>query len=149
MVNGIRPGRLNMKISRRLFWLTSLLFFLGGCSGYKTVCTPETGMDTGFAADSGLEEGDQVRVHLVTGESVTGEVVSVSDQVLVVVDPSDKRDPRNLPIADIHSVESGDSYTKWRAAGLVLALGLIVVAGSIILDNMQETAAIPSEYYIR
>lgn len=137
-----------MKTSRRLFWMMSLMFFLGGCSGYQTVCTPETGTEGGFATATGLEQGDKVRVNLVTGESITGEVVSVSDLVLVVKDQSDHPEPRHLSVSGIRSVESEDSYTEWRAAGLVLALGLIVVGGSIILDNMKQTATIPSDWYL-
>lgn len=129
-----------MKQSKRVFWILSLMFFMAGCSGYKTACPTETG--PGAINSCPLEQGDKARITLVGGNRITGEVMSVSDRILVFKAESDPANPRYIPISEIISVEKENSYTELRIVGLVLALGIIVVSAGILLDNMAQTASI-------
>lgn len=135
-----------MTLLKRLFWALSLMFFLAGCSGYKTACTSHDG--PGFPNNCGLEQGDKVRVLLVGGERVTGEVISASDLVIILAGDPEAGNTRSVFAADILSVEKETSYTKQKTVGLVLVLGAIMVTGSIIANNTKSTEPIPIDWSI-
>jgi hypothetical protein len=120
----------------RVIWVTSLMFFLSGCSGYKTVCTTDN--EPGFVTTCPLEPGDKVRITLKDGDRISGEVRSLSDRAIVLADDPEAGNPRFVPVANILSVEKETSYRKQKAVGLVLVLGAVVVAGVIIANNTKS-----------
>lgn len=128
----------------RAIWVTSLMFFLTGCSGYRTACTTDN--EPGFVRSCRLESGDRVRINLKDGNRINGEVRSVSDQVIELEDDPDARIPRSVPVTNIMSVEKETSYRKQKAVGLVLVLGAAVVAGVIIANNTKSPETKPLDW---
>lgn len=130
----------------RFIWVTSLMFFLTGCSGYKTACTTDN--EPGFVTTCRLEPGDKIRINLKDGNRIDGEVRSLSDRVMVLADDPEAGNPRSVPVTSILSVEKETSYKKQKAVGLVLVLGAVVVAGVIIANNTKSPEIEPLTFDI-
>lgn len=89
---------------RRFFWLITALVFLSGCSGYHRASLPRT--DPTSATEEGektVQEGSEVKVELVSGEKVSGKIVQISDEALVLM-------VRVLPEVEYPFDSSGEDY---------------------------------------
>ena len=117
----------------RRFALSLILVFnsfaLAACSGYETAAIP-TNPDSEAPADSNapvLEEGVRVRVYLRTGEVHEGEVMAVSDETVVLGNPSNHGFVEQAyAFSDIEKCEVEASNTAGNLAGVGLVLVIVV-----------------------
>jgi hypothetical protein len=128
-----------MSCRLRVFWLLSLLIFLSGCSGYRLAC-PANDQDSRIAdgdllSACDLKTGDKIRINLVDGKRVTGEIQSLSNREITLKNETRRNNTVVIPAPDILSIEKEASYTAFRAVGMVLVLGAVVVGGVHIVNN--------------
>jgi hypothetical protein len=83
--NDILNKSLSVRVRKVALWV-GLLAFVSGCSGYRTAVIP--GVDDPFEQPPDdapvLAEGMQAKVHLLTGETLEGEVVGFDSEILTI-----------------------------------------------------------------
>ena len=93
-----------MNSFRRLFWLVTALVFLSGCSGYHRASLPRTDPTSATEEDEKtVQKGSEVKVKLVSGEIISGKIVQISDEALVLL-------VRVLPEVEDPFDSSGEDY---------------------------------------
>ena len=131
-----------MSYQLRIFWLMSLLVFLSGCSGYRSACSTR---DQDFRQAEGdslsacnLETGDRIRINLQDGKRIAGEIQALTPGEITLKSESGRNNTSVIPVPDILSIEKKSSYTTFRAVGLVVVLGAVVVGGVAIVQNASS-----------
>lgn len=95
----------------------SLIVILSGCFTYQPVLY------------SDLQEGNRVKLHLVTGDYVKGTVIQISQETMLV-----KRDFQELDIRyDLIDTPRKRKFSVLKTTGL--AIGIFFFADLILLQN--------------
>lgn len=70
-----------MNTTARLFWVSTLCVFVSGCATYRSASLPEPVPEMGSGGGgSSVREGDTVRILLRSGETVSGEVMWMTNE---------------------------------------------------------------------
>ncbi|MCP4574085.1 MAG: hypothetical protein GY838_17125 [bacterium] len=122
----------------RFLWTVTLMAFLAGCSGYRAAALPRSDATDGDpAARITVTKGSDVKVHLLSGEVVKGEVEEVSQDRIVVGKPGnygyeqwavERREIENIEVLKAGRGTSILMYTGFGLALVYLAVGLVVTA---------------------
>lgn len=129
--------RLQLKPSfaMRIVWCFALVTFLSGCATYETASLPRKAINgpRELGEDISVQPGDYVRLTLTGGAVVSGEVIEVLEQGLVVESTGAVvPDRRTIPSSDISKVEIEKfDHSEKRVAkttALFFVVGAVVVA---------------------
>ena len=130
----------------RIFWLFSLGVFLSGCSGYRTLdFSPSDLEGEGNSNEQNiLKHGDDVRLFMDDGESVSGEVVELKADSIILEYPSQESESddastevphtesqftmhqREIMNSDIASLERKEFNVTGAVMGVMLVIPLLV-----------------------
>jgi hypothetical protein len=121
--------------SRKAVLWVGLLAFMAGCSGFRTAVIPgvDDTLDQGKDAPV-LSEGMVAKVHLLTGETLKGEVVRFDTEVLTIGRVGnygfEETDVlfSEIEMIEVESIAKGTEGVA-RAGGVVL----MVLAGLLVL----------------
>ena len=129
-----------MSTLRRIFWMASLVVFLGGCSGFRQVGDRRHVPDDPIHdITASLEVGDWVRLTLADEESVVGKVTELAANSLTLEIESDPPKIQKVPVRDILVLEKGNSgSTAGQAASVVLVTSLfVIIAAGLALSQFD------------
>ena len=119
----------------RIFWLVVLLFFVSGCATYKGAVLPGQAVAAqgGKSSDTVVQKGMAIRVTLVDGTNIAGDVIRVSELELVVGTFGNYGlERRTIASSDIHAIEvekySRTEETIAKSAAIVVVVGIIGLA---------------------
>ena len=115
--------------------------YLTGCAGYRPASLPGS-HSPGEVGDSDhtVEVGSQVKLTKTTGEAVSGKVVSISAEHLVLEQSGpDERMEQAVEFDQIASLEvkKGSSLVPVVIVGAALA----VVVGAVVISSAKDDAA--------
>jgi hypothetical protein len=113
-------------------------FAFAACSGYKAASLPNNPASESTTSQdpAQLKKGAQARLHLVSGEVHEGEVMAVSDETVVLGNPSNHGFVEQVyAITDIEKCEVEALSTAGTVAGVGLVL--VIVALGVFLWGLE------------
>jgi len=124
-----------------MFWMASLLLFLGGCSGFRQLGDRRQGPeDPIFDITDSLEVEDRVRLTLKDEVTVVGMVTELAANSLTLELETDPPKIQAFPVRNILVIEKGNSgSTAGQAATVVLVTGLFVIIVVGLASNQVDT----------
>lgn len=104
----------------RIFWMITLLVFVSGCSGYQVACRSlsevpdetDLNMDPETEEICDLEIGENIRINLLDGEQIVGDIQFISPHEIVVNDEDNYFLPRTFTAAQISLIERPSSSSS-------------------------------------
>ena len=128
-----------MSALARFIWVITILAFLSGCTSYRHASLPGAPVDTAANENSHfVKVGSRVKVTLTGGEVVTGEVLQVSGNELVLTgDGNYGYSERSLSTSDIVAIEMEYTSSSDKKKNVeivlfsVLALGIAAYIGFV------------------
>ncbi len=126
-----------MSVTMRIFWLVTLMFFVGGCSGFKQVGTPRLGPEDPYHDIVGmLDIGDLVRLTLEDGTSLTGKVTERTFNFLTIELTTEPFDRQEIQVHRIFILEKENRGPSTGHVMIgILAVTLFVVMVSVTLGD--------------
>ncbi len=134
-----------MSTAMKVFWLLSLVFFVGGCSSYRAVSFPRSDPKAANPVDedSVAQAGDNVRVTLTSARVVEGHVVEITPEFLII-DPStgtpeNEMSPIGIGIDSVSGIEVMGRHlgnSVFMGAGVVFALGAVAI--TVVASSMRS-----------
>ena len=116
--------------------MIALLFFLGGCSGYRVVGTSleevAPPLHREVEVTERVKENDAVRLTMVGGEVVEGRVLLISSEEIVLDPQGESVQPRGYFSSQIESIEVKSDSEISSGTVAVLILGTVAVGGVIL-----------------
>lgn len=123
---------------KRIFWLVSLLFFLGGCGGYRQVNLSGDGGGNEFGFAEEVKTGDRVRLLLMDGDIVEG-LVEQFGETGIVLRPLEGDGPLlAVPFSEVKTVERHVGGSGERLGVFVLGFLLIVGISTAVWVNNPD-----------
>ena len=132
-----------MSFFRRMVWLITLCLFASGCSAtYQSAVLPNAvpKSESDSPANT-IKVGQDVRVSLISGQVYSGEVLSISEDYLVIYCfMISEFKEREVKVADINQLEIKEVKGS-KTAGYVglIALGIAAVGGIIYLISVGNS----------
>ncbi len=129
----------------RILSFMVLCFYLAGCGGYRAIKNPGPDVPVGPYESLAVKAGDEVRVALVDGTTLEGVVVSSDCESLTIDEKIESIDAeaddeiagtnriaitgerRDLPIAEIASLDRYEPNTAGTVALVVVGVGVVAV----------------------
>jgi exosome complex RNA-binding protein Csl4 len=122
-----------MSCTGRTIWCFVLLVFLSGCATYKRASLPGDGESTS-AEKNGIivvHKGAIVRVTLSGGEIVTGKVIEVSSEALVLeINGALAPEKRTIPSSGVQKIEIEKFDRSEKRVAKTTAI--VVVVGAVL-----------------
>ncbi len=131
-----------MALYARLIWCFALLTFVSGCATYQSASLPGHKANNPPPQDetSMVKIGAGVRVTLLNGDTVTGEVVQVSETEIVVDSFGNFGiDRRSFSMDDIQKIET-ENYSKSEerfAKTAAISIGIVFVGLALIAYSLR------------
>jgi hypothetical protein len=85
-----------------------------------------------------LEIGDEVALNLKDGTRVKGEILSVSDETIVLDHEREPNQSLEFPRGEIESVELPSSGTSWVGPVVFLVTGTLIVGGIVAANSWSD-----------
>jgi len=124
-------------------WLATLCFFFSGCAGFKPAVVPgPTSVENSDDADSVVEVGSKVKIKKITGVVVSGQVMEIHDDHLILeISGSNGLEEYRVGFDQIDSIEMEKGLGTFVVVLIAAAVGVVLVAvvGSAISKKSMET----------
>ena len=134
-----------MLLLTKCFWTAILLIFLSGCStSFQRAHLPgQLAPPSDKLSSVVVERGTRVKIELIGGETLSGEVVRVSEEELTLEeDPNFRYDERVVRAADIVAIEmeylSSSDKRENTAITIGAVLSVAIVAFIGFLNAMSK-----------
>ena len=126
-----------MTTGKRVFWLLSMIMFLGGCSTYQVVSTPKFEEESPESNNSlsSFKKGDQVRITQWYDGIIEGKVIAAEASGITIKPiKSDSEELLHIEAISIKAVEKM-SFNVGKSLLVFGIVALPIVALGIAIDS--------------
>lgn len=123
-----------MNRKMRIIGIVALLFFVAGCSGYRTLGSFNNGYYGGPGLGD-LKPGEYVRLHLLTGSKIPGKVLEVSKEslTLILADPNAwEVDDDVEEVVEEFAFQDLETIEIREGGGVGNTIAAIVIVGAVV-----------------
>ena len=123
----------------RFFWLFVACLFLSSCSTYSQVSLPRLNPSTDISApEARVKTHDSVRLTLLSGEQLIGDVIKLTFEKLLIQDQEMKE--FSIPFNQIELVEVKNPS---KAKQLIyFGVAIVIIAGIFAIAMVTDTSLI-------